>query len=501
MKIERKAHPRGENGTHVSLEEAARRAAEGRLDPRTRAWAIEKIVQAGDPPTIVERATVLLNALRKERIYIEDPTDADFMPSAACTLAGCEGLKFLGEDCDGLLIAFNAACGSIGIFTAIVGHAYSETRQLTHVLAGVWDGTRWWHCDPSTKQPFGQVSPATRERWVCVHDGRMLCDGPSCDLTKIESPMKKMRSSGDFVGVGRPQEREGSGMVGEHEGGEIKLELGNAQQQAEMVRKVTEDSAMLNVSLNEVIFEHERLVALRDYLNKPIVDMDVTQPVSYEFQNDVSPDEVWSQQDEIEYQRAIGPALLAVKYGQDVATGHRVVAFNPANGEIFIMGKPEESAVDFVDGKPVTLGGHVANGTTGWVIPTAVLWIGGALLFAVVAVGGFGAYSSYCSSKTAEIQHESMKELKSFYEKRIAQGATPEQAGREVEQLTSASNKLAAARVQEIRATDPGMRIMDTIETMAWAAFGVALIGGAIYGAIQLLPLLKRRREARLLAY
>ena len=499
MKVEHKSHPRGETGTRVSLEEAARRAAQGRLDPRTRAWAIEKIVQAGDPPSVLERASALLTALRKERIYIEDPTDADFMPSAACTLKGCEGLIFLGEDCDGLLIAFNAACGSIGIFTAIVGHSYSDTRQLSHVLAGVWDGSRWWHCDPSTKQPFGEASPATRERWICVHDGRMLCDGPACDPTKIEAPMKKMRPSGDFVGVGRPfQEREGSGMIGEPNE-EIKLELGNAQQQAEMIRKVTEDTAQLNGSLNEVIYEHERLVALRDYLDKPIAEMDVTQPVNY--QNDVSADDVWSQQDEIGYQRAIGPAMLAVKYGQDVAIGHRRVAINPANNEIFILGTPEEAAIDFVDGQPVTSGGHVSNGTTGWAIPAAALWIGGALVVAIVAVAGFTSYSSYCSNKTAEIQNQSLKELKDFYNQRITAGATPEEAAKDVDQLASAVNKMAAARTQEIRSTDPGMKIMSMVETMAWTAFGVALLGGVVYGAFQLLPLLNRRRAERRLAY
>jgi len=116
-------------------------------------------------------------------------------------------------------------------------------------------------------------------------------------------------------------------------------------------------------------------------------------------------------------------------------------------------------------------------------------------------VSGFSAYSSHCNTKTAQIQNESMKELKGFYEKRIAQGATPEQAGRELDQLTTNVNKLAMARAEEIRSTDPGAKIMNMVETMAWTAFGVALIGGAIYGAFQLLPLLRRRRESRALGY
>lgn len=207
MKVERRSHPRGEKGTKISLEEASKRASEGRLDPRTRAWSIEKLLEAGYPASKKDQAAALLAALRRERAYVPDPTDAEFMPSAACQLAGCEGLTFLGEDCDGLLIAFLAAAGSIGIEGAVVGHSYEADGQLSHVLAAVYDGRTWHTCDPSTDEPFGQVARPTREKWLSVPGGMVMCDGRTCN--RNQAPDLVRRGDGDFVGVGTPKERRG----------------------------------------------------------------------------------------------------------------------------------------------------------------------------------------------------------------------------------------------------------------------------------------------------
>ena len=501
MQVEIKSHPRGEAGTRVSIEEAAQRAAAARIDPRVRAWSIEKIVQAGNPPAIIDRAKALLDALRKERIYVEDPTDAEFMPSAACTLVGCQGLKFLGEDCDGLLIAWLGACGSIGIFGAVVGHSYNPTGQLSHVLGAVWDGSsRWYKGDPSTKQVFGTVSKPTRERWVAVHDGRLLCDKLNgCDPTKVEAPMTSMRPAAEFIGVvGSPLM--GAGTVGDPPPApNVNLIIGTPEDQAVMRKQIADGQDRLRNAMYESIFQHEKLVAMREYFNRPIVDMDIVQNPSIQQDAGAAPDEIWSQTDEANYQNVMKTSSLVYRYGEEAVTGRRPVARRTDNTEIVILGTPNEELVSSQNGEVIVAkiddpSAVKPRGTLG--LPQAVviaIVIGAAVWVAVVMYGVYTVIHEAIGAYNQTLQTLQLQEMTKFYNSRIAAGDTPEQASHAVDVVVGGVTKIAKSNA-DAETASPMNKFLQTAETVAWAALGIGVIVAAGYAIVQVAPLLKARR-------
>lgn len=506
MKIERRGHPRGEKGTRASIDEAAKRAAEGRLDPRTRAWAIEKIVQAGNPKPVVERAAAILNALRRERIYVEDPTDAEFIPSAACTLHGCHGLKFLGEDCDGLLVSFLAAIGSIGIWGAVIGHSYEPTGQISHVLAGVFDGQKWHRCDPSTKQPFGVVSNPTRERWVAVHDGRVLCDQASgkCMDDQVEHPMDKMRTIGEFVGVGRPAPtQEEIGMLGAPETDTTVMLPSTPYERAPIVQTLSREVDSLDQAITEMRLAHANLVALREELDKPLTDVDVTQSgqMSGPGLEEVSGEGLWSQQDEARYQRTLAASSQLLLYGQDALSGHRQVGRRQDNGEIVVLGKPDEPRVVMSDDMqqaalfnfPWQPEGAVSfdsrpSGQVGWNPVTIGILI---VVAGMVAVVG---YHEYTQLEQRKLDSAATRDAANFYDQRRKAGDSHEDALSALNALSAAAARRAASQVESAKQSGLG-QIGETLQTLMWAAFGL----GVVYvGGYTLVSLMQSRRSQQI---
>jgi hypothetical protein len=495
VQVQVRPHPRGEEGTRISIEQAAKRAAAGRIDPRVRAWSIEKIVQAGNPPAVFDRAKVLLDALRRERIYIEDPTDSDFMPSAACTLAGCEGLIFLGEDCDGLVIAWLAACGSIGIFGAVVGHSYHKTGQLSHVLGAVWDGSRWYLGDPSTKQVFGTVSKPTRERWVSVHDGRLLCDkNNGCDPTKVEDPMAKMRPASEFVGVtGKPSD--GKGMTGAPPAAEVTLIVGTPSEQATMRNEIAAGNQKLNLAMKEVLLEHEKLMVMREYLNLPGVDMDLVQSG---YSSDVSPDEIWTQTDEDKFAQTYSAASWISQYGSEAISGVRPVARRSDTAEIVILGKPNETFVTAEGGTIVSgkLDDPNALQQTGTLGAVPVIWfvVAGVVVIVVAAVTTYALGHEAFGSYNQTLQTLQLQEMTKLYNYRRSVGDTAEQAASAVNVVTDSVAKTAKNNIEAEKAS-PMSKFMQTVETVAWTGLGIGIIVAGGYAMIQLAPLIKLRKQ------
>jgi len=494
LQVERRPHPRGDAGAKISLEESAKRAAEGRLDPRTRAWAIEKIVQAGNPRAVLDRAAAILDALRKERIYIEDPTDAEFIPSAACTLHGCHGLLFLGEDCDGLLVSFLAAIGSIGIFGAVVGHSYEPTGAITHVLAGVFDGETWHRCDPSTKQSFGVVSAPTRERWIGVPDGRVICDKAKggCSISQLEHPMARMRPSGDFVGVGGPH----PGSVGEPP--VMIYTPSTPSERAALSNQVDIETRQVAASLQETKFFHAKLVALRDELEKPFTDIDVTKSGSFEANGEVSSDAIWSQQDEDQYLKTVAASSQLISYGHEVIAGTRQAGRRDDTSEIVILGTSDEPQIivsqnaqnavllNFNGEGRVTLA-RPSDGQVGWV----AVAVGG-----LVVLAGIVAYLFYHDANQKEmisIDNAMRKDLKDFYASRRKAGDSHEDALSAVNAVNDAAVRRAKAQTELTGNTGAG-QIAGTLQTLMWAAFGLGAVYVAGYAAVSLMQA-KSRQE------
>lgn len=99
-KLTRKAHPVGEAGTKASLIAVRDAVLRGYVDPEVRAWAIKRLKDRGNPEDQVERARVLLTAIRDEKIWVPDPPNTEYVQEARLTLGeGPDKLVFDGGDC------------------------------------------------------------------------------------------------------------------------------------------------------------------------------------------------------------------------------------------------------------------------------------------------------------------------------------------------------------------------------------------------------------------
>jgi len=237
----RQDQPYGDDGIKFSLEQCAKRVAEGRLHPDLIAWTRRRLAEAGNPKGAVARARVLLAATRgkmKNGRWCPDPTDAEFMPAAKDMVETCKGGQTnpdgscaLGEappmyalgDCDdlslqlgsGLVVAsglvdamlLSATTGNVGVYSAIVGHAYTREKQIEHVLCAVWGEDKWWYCDPSMPNfEFGYCKPYTRERAIYVPSLELACDADVCLAPGgAASGPPPLPTRGDFVGLGQAE--------------------------------------------------------------------------------------------------------------------------------------------------------------------------------------------------------------------------------------------------------------------------------------------------------
>ena len=203
--VHHRQHPRGDLGSRLSTHEAAAKARAARMDPQVHAWAMTALKQAGvsalNPEAV---AAALLAAVRRDKLYVPDPHDGEFIVSPECLLGTCGGIKFDGGDCDDLAAGYAAAALSAGLpGAAIVGQYYQDflgRDVLSHVLAAAWTGTAWRYADPSEKNELGTAGPSSREIWVDVMSGKILCNSASCDPASVVAPPAPT-GQGDFVGV------------------------------------------------------------------------------------------------------------------------------------------------------------------------------------------------------------------------------------------------------------------------------------------------------------
>lgn len=95
-----KDHPGGALGAQLSLEEVADRILKGRNDPRIKSWAGRALHAAGGPQDSKTQAQVILDALHKAAVYVQDPVNTEFMQAAHETLClDDKGLCFRSGDC------------------------------------------------------------------------------------------------------------------------------------------------------------------------------------------------------------------------------------------------------------------------------------------------------------------------------------------------------------------------------------------------------------------
>lgn len=170
IKVTSAPYPDGTPGIRRSLEVMAQKMREGRNDSDVKRWAIDKLRAAGidgrSHVPIKQQVQILLDALRAQTSYANDPVGTEHIPSAAATLCLRPGLCVRGDDCDGLTVALGSATLAMGWSSWIVKQNFGPGQQ-EHVLLGVEDesGTRL-RADPSTRLNVGESVPALSEEWI-----------------------------------------------------------------------------------------------------------------------------------------------------------------------------------------------------------------------------------------------------------------------------------------------------------------------------------------------
>lgn len=216
--VEKRAHPWGESGIRSSLDEVAKKAAEGAVHPNVRTFAIEMLDLARERGEEVkrprERARILLQAVQK-KLWVPDPVGTEYIPAAH--LLACDPNKpkdgqvcVRGDDCDGKAVLLGAMFSSVGIYTLIVGHAYNDLKQIEHVLNAAYLDGKWYYADGSTTLPLGKCVPFSRERVLSIPNIQMLCDDTVCLGRRQFDPEKlEFVDKGVFVGVSGPPGMDG----------------------------------------------------------------------------------------------------------------------------------------------------------------------------------------------------------------------------------------------------------------------------------------------------
>lgn len=105
LKIEKRKHPYGEAGVRSSLDECAKKIAEGYTHPKVRAWAGECLERARRGGLKADnersRAEILLKAVQS-KLWMPDPVGTEWMASAhlmACDKSTEDEICILASDC------------------------------------------------------------------------------------------------------------------------------------------------------------------------------------------------------------------------------------------------------------------------------------------------------------------------------------------------------------------------------------------------------------------
>jgi hypothetical protein len=158
-----------------------------------------------------QRAETLLKAVQK-KLWVPDPVGAEFMVGAhlmACDRTTPEAICYHGEDCDGVTSLLGACLLSVGIYVAVVGHAYGGSSSIGHVLCAAWVDGQWEYADPSTDLALGKCVRFSRERLISVPNVKVICDANVClrERTDYHPEKNDFVVKGVFVGVDGPPVR------------------------------------------------------------------------------------------------------------------------------------------------------------------------------------------------------------------------------------------------------------------------------------------------------
>jgi hypothetical protein len=201
--FEYKDHPPGFAGILASLEAVRQGILRGKVHPRVGEWVDRVLIAAGNPRGHIGRAEAIHEGMRRQNFWKPDPRGVELVAEAHLVLGdGQSQPPRAGADCDELTAALGAACEHAGIPTCVVGAAYDDGKNISHVLLMVSDGKgNWYYADPSADWDFGQAKPATREYVIDTQTGKVLCDGTSCSVP-LQGKLPPDEGPGKFLRLG-----------------------------------------------------------------------------------------------------------------------------------------------------------------------------------------------------------------------------------------------------------------------------------------------------------
>ena len=458
------------------------------MDPKTVAWSRETIVRSnlgGFGADKMKQARAILERLRRDRPYIEDPVDGEFMPSAACTLDGCEGLTFLGEDCDGLVIAFLSAVESVGIEGALVAHSYDSHRQHTHVLAAVYDESRgvWVRCDPSTSDPFGTANTPTRETFFAIPGGHVIGDRDGVlDAAKLPrgSVGRSSRATGDFVGVGTPQGQSAEpALTGISEAFRIYM--------VDQVRRITQDLAD---AWFDAKFQHRQFELASEMMNMPLVDSQAVDEKS------------WSASHEAYFRDMEKWVPKMISYGWEVAMERRMVTWDEEENTSVILGRPGEPFVGMTETKHFIVKDTSQDKPPSGSVGYAGYVVAGVIVVVVGSTFQYLMVKESCETMRKFIDSSSMARSQKFItdtiDNLVEGGMDKKEAAETALRIQSDLSKQAREQTMadvEKEKVSPFTNITKTADK-ALSALTIIAIGGAVVYGISVLAGMAKKTKA-----
>lgn len=155
-----------------TIHQMALMARQAATHPVVRAWAKSKTKALGPHPEARAQAAALFDAMAAHCSYARDPVSESVIHPALILGDGNNPAPMPIADKTDLIIAYLAACASVGLIGRVTLLATADEPHTVTAIAEV-SGTGtdpWWPADPCGPLPFGEAPP----RMVLVASATMM---------------------------------------------------------------------------------------------------------------------------------------------------------------------------------------------------------------------------------------------------------------------------------------------------------------------------------------
>jgi len=518
VRVDSGRYPAGAKGPKFSLDEVARRIRDGRNDVFVKSWAGKVLLAAGKPSTNVGKAQAILDAVRKQTVYVQDPVGTEMIVASRYTLCLDGKLCMPAGDCDDLTVATGSAIMSMGVPVQVVGQSFKGfTEHPTHVLLAIDTPDGWKRVDPSSPtMAVGEAFPATRE-WT-------VDPLKKSEAEEVSDTAKGL--NGDYVGIGARPDVFGLGnlpypnLVGVGDG---------------IVSGATYDA--ITAQLQTIVMVLEAAV---NRLGAALVQVQQTraqlqpetaydpEPYAIDSIADFPTNGIWTQSMQYVATQLWTVGSTLVQAGHDALDGARQVLVDQNTNEAYvaaaaadpwslhsIVERAEDAIYAFFNPAGTIISGFSAKdgkalsaaqvqaeasstgstGVQGVGVGSPIIWVGA--IVAVTAIAGFTAYfvmSKYCDSATAAAREATNKAIVDC----INSGRCSQQQGQALLSAVS-QNRIAELKAQkDTEESNPFSSALGSVEkTVLWV-----VVGGLAFASVYtFFPLLKAVAEGSAASY